>query len=255
MCGGPVTVIGPLHMLQNALGRLSRPTVGCIQRQGVWVRHSEHLKFLEPPCNRGQVDVLQPRPAFRRILALAERLGLARQPHGEEPGVSLLRQALYPAETRFVPGCSRVEHVRQHEAVVRWAAIADDGEDRPLDCFDMLPGAPRKGKGGGAVIPNHAEHGRIDQVVIDHLGTRHPPDFSGDGVFPDGRDADEVDDGVVEFHTGPRVLIPLDRLEEDVSFTHVPNAGGEPTPDSLRSCVALAIGRRLHCNVRRGSAH
>ncbi len=78
--------------------------------------------------------------------------------------------------------------------------MPDDGEDRPLDGSDMPPCVLRKGKGGCAVIPNNAEHGRIDQVVIDHLGTRHPPDFSGDRVFPDGRDADEVDDGMVEFH-------------------------------------------------------
>ena len=210
-------------MLQNALCRLFRPAVGGIQRQGVWVRHSEHLKFLEPPGNRGHVAVLEPCSAFWRILALVEHRGLARQPHGEEPGVSLLRQALYPAEQRFIPRYVRVEHVRQHETGVRWAEFTDGGEDRPPDFFDMHPGTLRKGKGGGAVIPNNAEHGCIDQLVIDHLGTRQPPDFSGDRVFPDSRDADEVDDGVVEFHTDPRVLIPLDRLEDDVSFTHVPN--------------------------------
>ena len=53
----------------------------------------------------------------------------------------------------------------------------------------MLPCAPRNGKGGGAIIPNHAEYGNIDQPVIDHLGPYQPPDFFGDRVFPNGRNA------------------------------------------------------------------
>ena len=242
------TVLSPLHMLHNALGCLPRPTVGGIQRQGVGVRHSEYLKFLEPPGNRGHIAVLTPGTAFRRILALAELLGIACQPHRKELSVSLLCQALNPAEQCFVPGCSRVEHVRQHEAVVRGAELADGGEDRPPDGFDMCPCALREGKGGSAIIPDNAKHGKIDQLVIDHLGPRQPPDFFGDRVFPDGRDADEVDDGIVEFHTGPRVLIALDRLEDDVPFAHVPDAQAQrralfarPVQRVVRPCGSRMI--------------
>ena len=126
-CGGLGNVIDSLHVLQNALRRLPRRTVGCIQRQCVRVRHSEHLKFLKPPGNCCQVNVLKPRSAIRRIFALADRLGIARQPHREEPGFSLPRQALDPAEPRLVAGCSRIEHVREHEARGGRAEIADDG--------------------------------------------------------------------------------------------------------------------------------
>jgi hypothetical protein len=86
----------------------------------------------------------------------------------------------------------------------------------------------RKGKGGGAVIPHHAEHGHIDLLVIDHLGTRQSPDGSGDRVFPDGRDADEVDDSIVELHTGLGVLMPLNRLEDTVALPHVPHKDSSP---------------------------
>jgi len=65
----------------------------------------------------------------------------------------------------------------------------------------MLPGALRKGEGRCAVIADNAVHRSIDQLVIDHLGARHPPDFFGDRVFPNGRNADEIDDGVAEIHT------------------------------------------------------
>lgn len=104
--GGIGVTIGLLHMLQNAPRRLFRPAVGCIQRQGVWVLRFKQLKLVEPPRNRGQVDLLKPRPAFRSILALAESLVVAGQPHGIEPGLSLLRQSLDPAEQRFIPGYS-----------------------------------------------------------------------------------------------------------------------------------------------------
>src|SRR5262249_45538072 len=105
------------HMLQNALRRLFRLAMRGVQRQGVWVWRFEHLEFLEIPQDRGQVDVLEPRSAFRSILALAYHLGVARQPHGEEPGLSLLRQSLASAEQRFVSRYSRVEYIRKHEAV------------------------------------------------------------------------------------------------------------------------------------------
>src|SRR5262249_60146254 len=114
--------------------------------------------------------------------------------------------ALDPAEPRFVPRGSRVEHVRKHEAVIRRAEIADDLQNRPLDFFDLRRGSMWKGKIGSAVIPNNTEHWKIDQLIIDHLGACHPPDFFGDRVFTNGRDADQVDNSVVEFHPGLSLL-------------------------------------------------
>jgi len=64
----------------------------------------------------------------------------------------------------------------------------------------------REGKIGSAVIPNNTVHWKIDQLIIDHLGARHAPDFFGDRVFPHRRDADEIDDGVAEIHTGAPIL-------------------------------------------------
>src|SRR5262245_47552253 len=49
--------LGFLHVLQNALCRLLRLAMGCVQHQSVGVRHSEHLEFLEVPGNIGQVDI------------------------------------------------------------------------------------------------------------------------------------------------------------------------------------------------------
>src|SRR5215470_9002909 len=90
------------HMLQNALRRLFRLAMRGVQRQGVWVWRFEHLEFLEIPQDRGQVDVLEPRSAFRGILALAYHLGVAGQPHWEKSGFSLFSQSLDPAEQRLV---------------------------------------------------------------------------------------------------------------------------------------------------------
>src|SRR5437588_6922507 len=125
-CGGLGNVIDSLHMLQNAPRRLPRSTVGCIQRQCVWVRHSEHLKFLKPPGNRCQVNILKPRSAIRRIFALADRLGIASQPHWEEPSSSLPRQALDPAEPHLIARCPRIEHVCEYEARIGRTEIADN---------------------------------------------------------------------------------------------------------------------------------
>src|SRR5262249_16042877 len=157
------------HILQNAMCRLFRLAMRGVQRQGVWVWRFEHLEFLEIPQDRGQVDVLEPRSAFLGILALAYHLGVARQPHGEKSGFSLFSQSLDPAEQRLVLWRFRVEHVRKHETVVRRAEIANDGQDRSPACFDMLPGALRKGKCRCSVIADNAVHRSIDQLVVTTL--------------------------------------------------------------------------------------
>src|SRR5438067_6032923 len=100
--GGSADLIGSSHMLQNKLRRLPRLAVGRVHRQRVRVWHPEHLDFLAPPGNVGQVNVLQPRPTIRRVLALADNLGLTREPHGEEPGSPLPRQPFDPAEPGLV---------------------------------------------------------------------------------------------------------------------------------------------------------
>src|SRR5215207_10144755 len=106
--GGSADLIGPLHMPQNKLRRLPRLAGGRVYRQRVRVWHPEHLDFLAPPGDVGQVNVLQPRPTIRRVLAPADDRGLAREPHGEEPGPPLPRQPFYPAEPDLVEGLSGV---------------------------------------------------------------------------------------------------------------------------------------------------
>lgn len=69
-----------------------------------------------------------------------------------------------------------------------------------MDFPDMDPRSPGEGEGVCAVVAEDAEHGRIDKLVIDDPGPGHPPNLFGDRIFADGRDADQVDNGVVKFH-------------------------------------------------------
>lgn len=199
---------GPLHMLQNELRRLPRLAAGRVHRQRVRVRNPEHLDLLAPPADVGQVDVLQPRPTIRCVLAPADDRGLTRQPHGEEPGSPLPRQPFDTAEPCPVEWLLCVERVREDETGVRRAEVADDGQNSPMDFLYLLPRAVGEGKGVRAVVAQHAEDGRVNKLVIDDPGPGHPPDLSGDRILPDGRDADQVDDGVLQFHI-QRVDQPL----------------------------------------------
>src|SRR5205814_3517765 len=94
---GSADLTSALHMLQDNLRRLHRLAVGRVHSQRVRVWHPEHLDLLAPPRDVGQVNVLQPRPPIRSILALADYRGLTREPHGEEPGSPLPRQSFDPA--------------------------------------------------------------------------------------------------------------------------------------------------------------
>src|SRR5215218_9321734 len=70
----------------------------------------------------------------------------------------------------------------------------------------LRPCAPGTGEGVRAVVAEYAEHGRVNQLVIDDPGPGHPPDLFGDRILPNGRDADKVDDGVVKSHIRKRFL-------------------------------------------------